>query len=107
MPTLHFDQADGSRLTIDAPLGVSLMEAARQNAVPGVIAQCGGACACATCHVYVEGSRVAALDPPEDMELGMLESAWEPRINSRLACQVAVTAALDGLVVTVPSAQAV
>jgi 2Fe-2S ferredoxin len=105
MPTLHFDQADGSRITVDAPAGISLMEAARQHAIPGIIAQCGGACACATCHVYVEPRWLSRMEPPEEMELGMLESAWEPLANSRLSCQVPVSAALDGLTVTVPLCQ--
>jgi 2Fe-2S ferredoxin len=106
MPTLHFDQPDGSRTTVDAPVGISLMEAARQHAIPGIVALCGGACACATCHVYVDASWFAMLEPPEEMELGMLESAAEPRVGSRLSCQVPVTAALDGLTVTVPRCQA-
>jgi ferredoxin, 2Fe-2S len=82
-----------------------LMEAARQHGVPGVVAQCGGACACATCHVYIDPAWLAKLQPREDMEEGMLESAWEPRDNSRLSCQIHITADLDGLEVTVPERQ--
>ncbi len=99
-------QPDGARREIEAPVGITLMEAARQDGVPGVIAQCGGACACATCHVYVEPSWLAKLPPPEEMELGMLETAWEPRGNSRLSCQVHITVDLSGLEVLVPSKQA-
>jgi 2Fe-2S ferredoxin len=104
--TVVFVQPDGSRREIVAPVGITLMEAARQNNVSGIVAQCGGACACATCHVYVKESWLPKLQPPEDMEEGMLETAWEPRANSRLSCQVQITAALDGLEVTVPEHQA-
>jgi len=106
MPTIHFVLADGSQRSVTAPAGTSLMEAARQNRIPGVIAQCGGACVCATCHVYVELAWLNRLAPPDDMESGMLESAWEPRANSRLACQVPLTQALDGIVARVPARQA-
>jgi 2Fe-2S ferredoxin len=82
------------------------METAKQHGVAGIVAQCGGACACATCHVYVEPSWVSRLAPPEDMELGMLEAAWEPRANSRLSCQITLNEDLDGLTVTVPERQA-
>ena len=105
MPVISFLTADGVRRDIDAPLGLSLMEVARQHGVAGVVAQCGGACACATCHVYIEPARLTELEAPEEMELGMLDGAWERRPNSRLSCQIAVTAGLDGLQVTVPARQ--
>ncbi len=105
MPTIVFQQPDGVRREVEAPAGITLMEAARLNGVTGVVAQCGGACACATCHVYVDPAWFGRLDPPEDMEEGMLETAWEPRANSRLCCQVPVTTKLDGLVVVVPQRQ--
>jgi len=72
-----------------------------------VVALCGGACACATCHVYVDPTWIGKLEPLEDMEEGMLETAWEPRSNSRLSCQIQITAKLDGLKVRVPAKQAV
>jgi 2Fe-2S ferredoxin len=106
MPKVVFVQPDGARRSVDAPLGVSLMEVARRHGIAGVVAQCGGACACATCHVYVDPDWLARLPAPEDMEQGMLEAAWEPRANSRLSCQVPVGAELDGLVVEVPRRQA-
>jgi 2Fe-2S ferredoxin len=81
------------------------MEIARQHGIDGIVAQCGGACACATCHVYVAPQWLGRLEPREDMEEGMLESAWEPRPNSRLSCQIHLTAALDGLEVAVPQRQ--
>jgi 2Fe-2S ferredoxin len=106
MPKIVFVQPDGAARTLEAPVGISVMEVARQQAVPGVVARCGGACACATCHVYVDPAWMSKLTPPEDMELGMLEAAWEPRRNSRLSCQLQLTQELDGLRVTVPAKQA-
>jgi 2Fe-2S ferredoxin len=105
MPKIVFIEPGGRRREINAPLGITLMEAARQHDVRGVVAQCGGACACATCHVYIDPAWVARLDAREDMEEGMLETAWEPRNNSRLSCQIHVTADLEGLQVTVPDRQ--
>ena len=105
MPRVIFLEPDGIRREFAAPEGITLMEVARQNGVSGVIAQCGGACACATCHVYVDTPWTAKLEPPEDMENGMLETAWERKVNSRLSCQIHLTRALDGLTVTVPAHQ--
>ena len=105
MPKIVFIEPGGGRREVDAPVGITVMEAARQHGVRGVVAQCGGACACATCHVYIEPAWLAKLEPREEMEEGMLETAWEPRDNSRLSCQVHVTADLDGLEVTVPEQQ--
>ena len=105
MPRIVFTEPGGGRREIDAPLGITLMEAARQHGVKGIVAQCGGACACATCHVYIDPAWLSKVGPPEDMEEGMLETAWEPRANSRLSCQIHVTAELEGLQVTVPDHQ--
>ena len=105
MPKIVFNEPGGARREIAAPAGITLMEAARQLGIAGVVAQCGGACACATCHVYIDPAWLGKLEPREDMEEGMLEIAWEPRGNSRLSCQIHVTADLDGLVVTVPQRQ--
>ncbi|MHB8475252.1 MAG: 2Fe-2S iron-sulfur cluster-binding protein [Steroidobacteraceae bacterium] len=105
MPKIVFTEPGGGRREINAPLGLTLMEAARQNGVQGVVALCGGACMCATCHVYVDPEWLARLEPREEMEEGMLETAWEPRANSRLSCQIQITADLDGLQVTVPQRQ--
>jgi ferredoxin, 2Fe-2S len=105
MPTIVFIEPDGIRRAVEAQVGVTVMETARRVGVRGILAQCGGACACATCHVYVAPRWIAKLPPREDMEEGMLESAWQPRPNSRLSCQIHVTAALDGLEVTVPERQ--
>jgi len=105
MPRIVFVEPSGEIWEVEAPIGISVMEAAKRRGVAGVVAQCGGACACATCHVYVDAAWLAKLPPPEDMEQGMLESAWEPRSNSRLSCQITVTAKLDGLRLTVPERQ--
>jgi 2Fe-2S ferredoxin len=105
MPKIVFIEPTGVRREIDAAVGVTLMEVGRQHGVQGIVAQCGGACACATCHVYVAPDWFARLDPREEMEEGMLENAWEPRATSRLSCQVHITADLDGLEVTVPEQQ--
>jgi len=105
MPRITFIEPDGFRREIDAPIGITLMQAAAQYGVQGILALCGGACACGTCHVYVDPAWLEKLEPREDMEEGMLECAWQPGENSRLSCQIHVTAELDGLVVTVPARQ--
>lgn len=105
MPRITFIEPGGLRRVIDAPVGISLMEAAVQNGVQGILALCGGACACGTCHVYVNAEWFSRLQPREEMEEGMLESAWEPRGNSRLSCQIHITAEFEGLEVTVPQRQ--
>ena len=105
MPTLTFIQPDGSQIRVQAQLGRSVMEAARDNQVRGVIAECGGACACSTCHCYVDANWVAHLPPMTDAEAGLVEFAWEANANSRLTCQLMVTAAFDGLVLQVPAQQ--
>ena len=105
MPRIIFTEPDGKRREIDAPIGITVMEAAVQNRVRGIVALCGGACACATCHVYIGQAWLCKVGPREEMEEGMIEAAWEPRANSRLSCQIHVTADLDGLEVTVPAQQ--
>ena len=106
MPSLVFIQPDGSRRTIDAPLGSTVMENAVRNGVPGIEAECGGACACATCHVYVEPDWVEATGTPLPMEEDMLDFAVDVGPTSRLSCQIKLTAAMDGLTVRVPERQA-
>jgi 2Fe-2S ferredoxin len=105
MPRIVFIERGGGRREIDAPLGITLMEVARQHGVQGIVAQCGGACVCSTCHVYVDPSWFPKLEPRDEMEEGTLENALEPRANSRLSCQIHITADLDGLEVTVPERQ--
>ena len=105
MASITFVQPDGARLIVDAPAGLTVMEAARNHGVPGIEAQCGGQCACATCHGYLEGPWIDRLGPASESEQGLLDFAWEPRENSRLTCQLQVDDTLDGLVVHVPARQ--
>src|SRR5262249_45840340 len=105
MPKVIFVQPDGSRQTIDIPTGLSVMEGAVKNNVKGIDADCGGACACATCHVHVDPAWMDKLVPREDIEMSMLDFAIDPNDQSRLSCQIKVSEALDGLVVHVPKSQ--
>ena len=102
MPVIVFIEADGTERAVQANEKTTAMEAAVQNGVAGIDADCGGACACATCHVYVDADWVTRVGPAEDMERAMLEFADSIRPNSRLACQITLTSALDGLVLTIP-----
>ena len=105
MPKIVFIQPDGLRREIEAPAGITLMEAARLNNVLGVVAQCGGACACATCHVYVDEAFMPKVGKPTGMEEDMLDFAYDVKPNSRLSCQIKLTPALDGLKITTPDRQ--
>lgn len=91
---------------MDAENGSTVMENAIKNGVPGIEAECGGACACATCHVYVDEAWTDIVGDPEPMEEDMLDFAYDVRPNSRLSCQIKVSDELDGLVVRVPERQA-
>jgi 2Fe-2S ferredoxin len=95
----------GSRHDVDAQPGQSVMEAAIHNLVPGIDADCGGACACATCHVYVREEWREKVGPASEMELSMLDFAADPRPNSRLSCQIVIRDELDGLTVELPEVQ--
>ena len=106
MPHITFVTPDGTRHEIDAANGTTAMENAVKNDVPGIEAECGGACACATCHVYVDEAWLERVGEPEPMEEDMLDFAYEPRPNSRLSCQITLSNELDGLVLTVPEKQA-
>jgi 2Fe-2S ferredoxin len=106
MPKITYISDSGEQSTVDVPVGDSVMEGAVQNGIDGIIAECGGSCMCATCHVYVEERFLHLLDAPDETELSMLEStASERKDNSRLSCQIRVTLKLDGLVVHTPPAQ--
>jgi ferredoxin, 2Fe-2S len=105
MPKVTFIQPDGKAQTVEIALGWSVMEGAVRNLVPGIDADCGGACACATCHVYVDPVWAAGLPAKSDMEEAMLDFAQELKPNSRLSCQLRVTSEMDGLVVRVPENQ--
>ena len=105
MAKITYINADGTSRTIDAELGSTVMEAAIRNAIPGIEAECGGACACATCHVYVDEAWREKVGAPTPMEEDMLDFGFDVRPNSRLSCQIKVTQALDGLVVRMPEGQ--
>ena len=105
MPRVRFIQADGQTSEVDALSGDSVMETAIDNDIAGIIAECGGACSCATCHVYVDPEWLARLPPPEPIVDGMLDCVLDRRQNSRLSCQIRVRDELDGITVTVPDSQ--
>lgn len=106
MPKITYQLHDGSSRTIDAKVGDSVMQTAMNHDVPGILGRCGGFCNCGTCHVYV-GDKWASLigEPSIDEDALLSESAAERQPNSRLGCQVKLTDALDGIVVTVPERQ--
>ena len=106
MAKITYIEHGGKEHTVDVASGLTVMEGARDNNVPGIEADCGGACACSTCHVYVDETWVDKLPTKDPMEEDMLDFAWEPNpTTSRLTCQVKVTDALDGLVVKLPEKQ--
>ncbi|HRD44867.1 MAG TPA: 2Fe-2S iron-sulfur cluster-binding protein [Caulobacter sp.] len=105
MPKVTYIEHGGDVHAVEAHAGLSVMEAALKNNVPGIDADCGGACACATCHVYVDPHWLAVVGPRTDMEQSMLEFAEGVEANSRLACQIRIGAELDGLVVHLPASQ--
>lgn len=105
MVKLTFVQPDGASQTVEAEPGITVMEAAKLNDIPGIEAECGGACACATCHVYVNPEWVEKTGKPEAIEEDMLDFAFDVRKESRLSCQIKVTPDLDGLTVRVPAKQ--
>jgi ferredoxin, 2Fe-2S len=106
MPKITFVSPDGGRTTVEATDGDSVMQAALANGVEGIVAECGGAMMCATCHVYVDDDWESAVGEASEEERGMLDfAASEVKPASRLSCQIAITDDLDGLVVHLPDAQ--
>jgi 2Fe-2S ferredoxin len=105
MPKITFIEASGKTYETEAEIGSTVMETAIMNGVPGIIAECGGACTCATCHAYVDPAWTEIVGPPSMMEEDMLDFAFEVKPNSRLSCQIKVTKELDGLVVRMPQSQ--
>jgi ferredoxin, 2Fe-2S len=106
MPKINFVEPDGSVTEVEVPVGWSVMEGAVQNGIEGIAAECGGGCACATCHVFVDDAWLGKLAERSDMEVDMLEcTAEESTPNSRLSCQIKVTEEHDGLVVRLPESQ--
>jgi|TARA_B100000700_G_scaffold298520_1_gene364485 2Fe-2S ferredoxin len=105
MPKITYIDNSGESRTIDVEKGLTVMEGAIQNNIPGIDADCGGSMACATCHVYVQENWLNKLNKIEDAEQDMLDMAHNPKKNSRLSCQLIVTDELNGLVVTTPEKQ--
>jgi len=106
MAKITYIEHNGTKHEVEVPTGLTVMEGARDNGIPGIEADCGGACACSTCHVYVDPGWVGKLPAKEDMEEDMLDFAYQPDPErSRLTCQLKVSDALDGLVVQMPEKQ--
>lgn len=105
MPKITYTEHNGTAHTVDGDVGATVMETAIKNLVPGIEAECGGACACATCHVYVDDDWSQVTGAPEAMEEDMLDFAYDVRPTSRLSCQIKITDAMDGLKVAVPERQ--
>ena len=106
MAKVTFKDFKGNSKTIEVENGLSVMEGAIQNEIPGIDADCGGGMACATCHVYVKEDWFNKIPKKEDGEEDMLDMAFEPKTNSRLSCQIVVSDEIDGLEVNIPSKQA-
>lgn len=105
MARVIYVQPDGGTRSVDVLNGQSVMEGATRNNVAGILADCGGACSCATCHVYVDEAWIDRVGPPSALEESMLEYAEGVAANSRLSCQIRMTDAIDGLVVQIPQSQ--
>ena len=105
MAKIKYIEFNGNEHEIEVSNGLTVMEGANKNKIPGIDADCGGACACATCHVYVDNKWIEKLSPKDDSEEDMLDFAFEVKSNSRLSCQITVSDELDGLVVNMPEKQ--
>ena len=105
MTKVTYQDLKGNSKTIEIENGLSVMEGAIQNEIPGIDADCGGAMACATCHVYVKDEWLNKIPKAEDAEVDMIDMAYEPKKNSRLSCQIIVTDELNGIEVTTPEKQ--
>ncbi len=102
---LFISEENNQQFAVDSSSDLTLMEAALENDVPGIIAECGGACSCATCHVYIDDKWRNRVGAPNIMEDDMLDFAYDRRENSRLSCQIVLDESLDGLVVYIPERQ--
>jgi 2Fe-2S ferredoxin len=105
MPRITYIEHSGATHVVDVPVGKTVMQGAVDNNIPGIDADCGGECACATCHVFIDPAWEAKTGTANEQEASMLSFAATKQDNSRLSCQIEVTAALDGLVVRMPEAQ--
>jgi ferredoxin, 2Fe-2S len=106
MVKVTFIDSDGTSRTVDAEIGSTLMETAIKNGIPGIEAECGGACACATCHVYIDEQWRSKTGESSPMEADMLDFGYDVRPESRLSCQIKISDDLDGMTVRTPSRQA-
>ena len=105
MASITFTDSKGTARTVEAEDGSTVMESAIRHRIPEIVAECGGACACATCHVYVDEAWMAKVGKPSGMEEDMLDFAYGVKPNSRLSCQITVSASLDGLKISTPDRQ--
>ena len=105
MAKITYNDFKGNSKTVEVENGLSLMEGAIQNEIPGIDADCGGGMACATCHVYVKDEWLNKIPKAEDAEIDMIDMAYKPKKNSRLSCQIIVTDELNGIEVTTPEKQ--
>ena len=105
MPLVIFISHDGVEQEVHVPAGTTVMHAAVDNGVSGILADCGGACSCATCHCYVDEAWLAQTGSADEVEAQMLDFVLEPQPNSRLSCQIVMSAAIDGIVVRLPANQ--
>lgn len=105
MPKISIIAKDGTPFELQAEIGSTVMENAVRNSVPGIVAECGGACACATCHVYIDEEWIERVGPPGSIETDMLEFAYDVRPTSRLSCQIKVLEEHDGVTMRVPERQ--
>ena len=105
MPIIKYIEANGDISEVDVPCGHSLMQGAVDHSIDAIVAECGGGCSCATCHCYIEETRLHEMKTPDDMEQALLKMVMNPQTNSRLSCQIIVTDAMEGLEVTLPESQ--
>mgnify|MGYP000456786916 CR=1 FL=1 len=105
MPKIVFVSPNGDEQEVHVTIGTSIMQAAVDNGIDAIVAECGGACSCATCHVYIDETWLPKLVPRSDIESDMIECVIDPEPNSRLSCQIAIEDSLDGIVVRLPASQ--
>lgn len=105
MPVINYIEANGDKREVEVAVGDSVMQGAVDNMIDSILAECGGACACATCHCYVDEAWVGKIPAAEDAEKDLLDAVVDPKDNSRLSCQIVVTEEMDGLTVHLPESQ--
>ena len=105
MPLIIFKSHDGETKEVHAETGTSIMQAAVDNGIDGILGECGGCCSCATCHCYVDPAWVAKVSPADSTEADMLDCVLEPKETSRLSCQVILTDEMDGIIIGMPKSQ--